>query len=631
MPKLSQQTSETRPTTELPSPAHLLTGVGDSLTLLVICVCSEPFSGWAMGTLQVTSEDGEFLRMKVKMGGKITRGRVRYAHWSPPRLAIRDVNLGTEKTYLQFLTDVLALRNALRSTIPDQVHGDLNAGKEVYVGLLAAGGYEYAVGFVAIVALKAAVVPLTPLVPVQEASYFILKARCVALLASDACTSLCKSLCDHMKTGQHLEPRCISISGFFQASPLKPEDIGLSTSRYLDDNGAVVVIFTSGTTGPPKGAVMRRAFLHDCSSDIAHHFDITASDVILHILPVHHATGIGINFLPYMFSGACIEFRSGSLSTQWLWERWRQGGVSVFSGVPTIYMRMMRYYEQKLASLPPHDLKKYISGARSLRILICGTSALPEPVQSFWSNILGENRRILTRYGSTEVGAIFRMPLDCKATPESSVGTTAPGVTVKLSNGEEGEILIKSPWMFSKYLDDPTATAAAHDADGFFKSGDIARREGKNYFILGRSSIDILKSGGYKISALDIEREILSLPYIHEAMVVGVHDNEYGQRIAAAVTLRDDQKIFQCEGNGGVGKDMNIYDLRKDLRSRLASYKLPTILRILEGELPKGGTGKVAKKLLGPKFFPESYQNDPEVQIWKREGIKEYGRTQAKL
>lgn len=154
-----------------------------------------------------------------------------------------------------------------------------------------------------------------------------------------------------------------------------------------------------------------------------------------------------------------------------------------------------------------------------------------------------------------------------------------------------------------------------HDANGFYKTGDIARREGRYYFILGRASIDLLKSGGYKISALDIERECLGLPYIHEVMVVGVDDEEWGQRVAAVVTLRDDQTQFVTNGKKG-SEQLTLDRLRADLSSKLARYKLPTLLRVVEGELPKTATGKVAKKVLGPKYFPQDYSKILEVQIW---------------
>lgn len=181
--------------------------------------------------------------------------------------------------------------------------------------------------------------------------------------------------------------------------------------------------------------------------------------------------------------------------------------------------------------------------------------------------------------------------------------------------------------MFSKYLYDPEATAKAHDEEGYFRTGDIARREGKYYFIVGRASLDIIKSGGYKISALDIERELLALPYIAEAMVVGVADEEYGQRVAALVSLQEEElsdTFLETYGNGEYL--LTLEDLRRDLRNRLAGYKMPTLLRIVDGELPKTVTGKVQKKVLGPQFFPvPDYQACPEVQQWAQ------GRELAKL
>jgi malonyl-CoA/methylmalonyl-CoA synthetase len=173
---------------------------------------------------------------------------------------------------------------------------------------------------------------------------------------------------------------------------------------------------------------------------------------------------------------------------------------------------------------------------------------------------------------------------------------------MKLSNGDEGEVLIRTPIMFSKYLNDEEATRNAIDEDGYYKTGDIARREGDFYFIQGRASIDILKSGGYKISALDVEREILGLDYIAEVMVVGVEDEEFGQRVAAAIVLRDD-----------IREDLNIDQLRADLRSSLAGYKMPTLLRLVK-EIPKSATGKVIKKVLVNNLFRQ--EGHPDIQRW---------------
>ena len=289
--------------------------------------------------------------------------------------------------------------------------------------------------------------------------------------------------------------------------------------------------------------------------------------------------------------------------------------MTVFSGVPTIYMRMMRFYEQNLASRP--NVEEYLKGAREIKACLCGTSALPKPIADFWAGILG--KRIVLRYGATEFGAVFKVRLGDESVPDGSVGTLFAGCDVRLRDeetgeyGDQGEVVIRSPAgeMFSKYIWDPEATAKAHTKDGYYRSGDIARKEGQYYFIEGRASIDIIKSGGYKISALDIEREILALPYAAEVMVVGVPDLEFGERVAAALVLKDavDQKEEPVS-------QLGIEKLRQDLRARLAGYKMPTILRIIEGELPKSGTGKVVKKLLGPQFFPKNYSELQEVQAW---------------
>lgn len=135
---------------------------------------------------------------------------------------------------------------------------------------------------------------------------------------------------------------------------------------------------------------------------------------------------------------------------------------------------------------------------------------------------------------------------------------------------------------------------------------------------MGRASLDIIKSGGYKISALDIEREVLGLPYVSEVMVVGVPDEEFGQRVGALVALQEELLTDEyLSTHGSTEHLLTIDDLRRDLRSRLAGYKMPTLLRVVDGELPKTGTGKVMKKVLGPKFFPEDYDEINDVQVWR--------------
>ncbi|KAL2067354.1 hypothetical protein VTL71DRAFT_1779 [Oculimacula yallundae] len=529
-------------------------------------------------------------------------------HASRGLIAVRDANSGIEKSYSQLLSDVLAVRKVLQDALSEHVLTRLRNKEEVYIGVLAPGGYEYTVAMLVVTAIGGAIVPMAASIPVEEAAYFVTKSRQVAILTSGSSSELGTAISDYVKKHHSQIVQTVSVQPNLPQSSLSHGCMVISSNQYLSDNSAGLVIFTSGTTGPPKGAVMRRGIMFEGAIAMADHYDITPSDVILHVLPVHHATGIGISFFPFLVSGALIEFRSGSFDPDWIWQRWRKGGTTFFSGVPTMYMRLMRYYEQHLKCRK--DAEEFVRGIQEVRAMTCGSSALPKPMQDFWTSIR-DGKIILTRYGATEFAAVFMVALDPRGTPDGSVGKHVPGIDVKLSEGEEGEILVRSSQMFSKYLYDDGATNAAHDDDGFFRTGDIARRQGDYYWIMGRASLDIIKSGGYKISALDIERELLSLSYVSEAMVVGVADLEFGQRVAALITLRDDQSTYSGE------RRPTIKEIREDLKNKLVGYKMPTLLRIVDGELPKGQSGKVQKKILGPEMFPcPGWETNSNVQVW---------------
>lgn len=284
-------------------------------------------------------------------------------------------------------------------------------------------------------------------IPVEEASYFLHKAQCVALLVGEINASLGQSTIRSLGETRNFHIPCLApIASFFASHATPADEIVVSSNRMLDMNGASAVIFTSGTTGPPKGAVQRRTWLTGNAEADADFYHITEQDVVLHVLPVHHASGVGLTFLPFIIAGACIEFRSGSFDTAWTWERWRRGGLSFFSAVPTIYMRMMRYYEEVISQKSSRECDEFISGARNIRTMLCGSSALPGPVQDFWETL--RQSPILTRYGATEFGAVIKTDLDPSHTPRNSVGRVVESVSLRLE--ADGHLLVKCPYMFSK-------------------------------------------------------------------------------------------------------------------------------------------------------------------------------------
>ena len=543
---------------------------------------------------------------------------LRHAHHAS-RTAIIDLNLPVparqqQKTYATLISDILTFRNCLRRSLrPGDVQA-IERGDEVYVAVLAAGGYEWSVAMLGVLALGAAVVPMSLAVPAREVAWMVRKAGCGGLVFGREGRKLAGEGVDLLEEGAGVGevPTVVEILPNLPSEPeWKVEDIVVSSGPCLDDSRPALVIFTSGTTGKPKGCVLRRLYTHESAATVADSFDISANDTVLHVLPVHHATGIGTSFFPFMNAGACIVFRSGRFDEAWMWDRLcannsEERKITVLSAVPTMYMRLMWHYEQRIAVLPAREKARHDAGIRNLRALLCGSSALQQRVQDFWTALRG-GRPILVRYGSSEVPSVIRVParLEPANIPRGCVGLPSPGLDWKISS--EGELLLRSPFMFAKYLHDREATVEAHTRDGYFRTGDLAHVDEKGFvFIDGRVSTDVIKSGGYKIGAPEVEGAILETASVKEVMVVGVEDEEFGQRVGAAVVV--------SEGKKG----LDIGQLRKGLQERLPGYKMPTLLRVVQGELPKGETGKVQKKILGPQYFPpEKWRNDPAIQVWK--------------
>jgi malonyl-CoA/methylmalonyl-CoA synthetase len=328
---------------------------------------------------------------------------VRWAH-RMELTAVTDLTFGFKASYAQLLTDVLSLRNHLRQDLHPSLISKIDSKEDVYMNILGPGGYEFTVAFLALVALGVVVVPISPDLPIKEAIYFAKQSRSSAVLFADSCEELGSQLEQQMREPEASIFKCIRIRPQLMQPCLRPDQFEVSSDAYLDLNRSAYVIFTSGTTGPPKGGVKRRGFLYDAASQFSDQHGIRAGHHVLHVLPVHHATGITVTLLPFLWSGGHIEFRSGGFDTAWTWERIRKADLDFFSGVPTIYMRLMQFYEQKLQKLP--HAAEYAAGATHIGVMLCGTSALPRPLQQKWMKMRDGNP-ICTRYGGTEFGNVF--------------------------------------------------------------------------------------------------------------------------------------------------------------------------------------------------------------------------------
>lgn len=261
--------------------------------------------------------------------------------------------------------------------------------------------------------------------------------------------------------------------------------------------------------------------------------------------------------------------------------------MTLFMAVPTIYNRLISSWEKQ----PSEEQSLLSQACRKLRLMVSGSAALPVSVFQSWQQISGH--ALLERYGMTEIGMALSNPLHGERRP-SHVGQPLPGVEVRLVDEDglvvpaeapadvSGEIQIKGDTVFKGYWNKPEITASAFTEDGWFRSGDIAVRDRGYYRIMGRNSVDIIKTGGYKVSALEIEEVLLRYPVISQCAVVGQPDDDWGERVAAAVVLKDESKTLDLE------------ELRQWAAEFLAVYKIPSRIICLS-DLPRNAMGKVVK------------------------------------
>ena len=348
----------------------------------------------------------------------------------------------------------------------------------------------------------------------------------------------------------------------------------------VDITRRALILYTSGTTGKPKGVVTTHQNIQAQVTSLITAWEWTSCDRILHILPLHHIHGI-INVLTCaLWAGAECHLLS-KFDAETVWGQICDGNLTLFMAVPTIYVKLIAAWETA-----SKERQKIMSeGCAKMRLMVSGSAALPVQVLEKWQTISGHF--LLERYGMTEIGMALSNPLHGERL-SGYVGKSLPEVEVRLvdENGElvpagtPGEIQVKGPGVFIEYWQNPQATAKAFQ-DGWFRTGDTAVVENGNYRILGRMSVDIIKTGGYKVSALEIEEVLRSHPDIQECAVVGVADLEWGERVCAALVLQGLQPL-------------TLEAFRSWAKERLAVYKVPTQILIVE-ELPRNAMGKVTK------------------------------------
>lgn len=364
--------------------------------------------------------------------------------------------------------------------------------------------------------------------------------------------------------------------------------IGDADLPAIDPRRRAMILCTSGTTSRPKGVVSTHAAIRAQVESLVEAWRWSPEDRIPLFLPLHHVHGI-INVMTCcLWAGGCLDaFDRFDITT--VTERIATGRYTVFMAVPTIYHRLIAHLE----SLGPTDRERLARGFRRMRLMVSGSAALPASVHEHWTQLTGQ--RLLERYGMTEIGMALSHLYDGERRP-GAVGAPLPDVEVRLvdddggpitGDGFPGEIEVRGPTLFLEYWNRPAATAAAF-RDGWFRTGDVAVLERGSYRILGRTSMDIIKSGGYKLSALEIEAVLLEHPAIAECAVVGVPDEAWGELVAVAVVPS------RSVGPDGHADSLSLDGLRAWCRDRLSPYRIPRRV-LVRDDLPRNGMGKVVK------------------------------------
>lgn len=480
---------------------------------------------------------------------------------------------GVEYTYTQLLDASKAFAHILLDG-----NNDL---QEARVAYMVNPGFDYVRVQWGIWRAGGVAVPLCLTYPLPSLRYTIENSGSSIVVVSPEFEELLKPLCAELNIQLITLRTSDSLPSDFREAI---DSSGLRTSDSLPvfpSSRRAMMLYTSGTTNLPKGVVSTHENLNAQISTLIDAWRWSSKDYSICILPLHHIHGV-INIVSCsLWAGATCQFLP-SFSAEALFDIFKEGKLNVFMAVPTIYYKLITYWES-LAEVDQKEMTRIMS---KFRLMISGSAALPVSVMERWKTI--SEHSLLERYGMTEIGMAFSNPYDGPRVP-GHVGYPLPGVQVRLADEQDnvipgteiGEIQVKGANVFSEYWQKPESTAESFTKDGFFKTGDIATLdEVGGYRILGRNSVDIIKSGGYKISALEIEEVLRTYPGIDDCCVVGVENDEWGELVSAAIVCKDD---FDT-------KALNAW-----MREQMPAYKTPRAYHRLV-ELPRNAMGKVTKK-----------------------------------
>ena len=437
------------------------------------------------------------------------------------------------------------------------------------VAILLTPGTGWLEAFLGVIRAGGIAVPLSPQYPPSELAWFGADSGADTVLVSAELEG---------KASQLMAGRRV----------LRPADLEAGAAAPFDGpdpaaEDTALLLYTSGTTGKPKGARITHGNVAHQAELLREAWGLSDRDVLLHALPLHHLHGLGISLLNTVLAGAGARMLPRFDASR-VWEELAAGKPTVWMAVPTMYQKLFEAFD----AASDETRARWAGGARRLRLATSGSAALPVTLAARWKAITGSIP--LERFGMTEIGVGMSNLLDPEMRRPGWVGPPLRTVETRIIDeaGQDlergpGELLIRGPSVFPGYWNRDDSTRAAF-TDDWFRTGDVAERSEDGHLkLLGRTSIDILKSGGYKLSALEIEEALREHPAVAEVAVVGLPDETWGQRVTAVVVPTSGRED-ECEGDA----------LRVWARERLASYKIPRQV-VVATSLPRNALGKVVK------------------------------------
>lgn len=371
----------------------------------------------------------------------------------------------------------------------------------------------------------------------------------------------------------HVETLAADGSGTFASALARPPDGFEDIPRGPDDLAAI--LYTSGTTGRSKGAMLTHGNLASNADVLAAYWRFTGDDVLLHALPIYHTHGLFVAVNVMLVSGGKIIFLPRFDADQ-IMAHMPRG--SVMMGVPTFYTRLLR------------DPALSRETTAHMRLFISGSAPLLEETHKEWRERTGH--AILERYGMTETNMTTSNPYDGERVP-GTVGFPLPGISVRIADPETGTLLptekigvieVAGPNVFKGYWRNPEKTAAEFREDGYFITGDLGKIDARGYVhIVGRAK-DLVITGGLNVYPKEVEAEIDAIAGVAESAVIGVPHDDFGEGIVAIVVLAK-------------GANLDEQTILGMLGGKLAKFKQPKRVIFVE-DLPRNAMGKMQKNIL---------------------------------